>query len=73
MLFVRSQTVETKKQDITGSWREVILRQKKHTHTHKNKPEVLHISETMEPENWGRELDWPVWYGAEQFTERLHI
>ena len=49
----------------------------KHTHTHtqtnKNKPEVLHISETVEPENWGKELDWPVWYRAEQFTKCLHI
>ena len=48
----------------------------KHTHTHthtQKKPEVLHISETMEPENWGKELDWPVWYRAEQFTKFLHI
>lgn len=39
----------------------------------KQNPEVLHISETMEPENWGKELDWLVWYRAEQFTKCLHI
>lgn len=54
---------------------------KRHTHTQKRpkKPpkhfwSATRIRETMEPQNWCKELlDWPIWYRADEFPKCFHI
>lgn len=70
LLKLRSNTTSL---EAGGKW---------HTHTQKTKKRknpkqfwsATCIRETMEPQNWCKELlDWPIWYRAEEFPKCFHI